>query len=78
MLYFGVGRSTFYRWKAAYDQRGEAGLVNKKPFPRILPTRRRPKLSRRSSTCGTNITSDQSGSSGTSNAITASQSPMQA
>lgn len=21
--YFGVGRSSFYRWKAAYEQRGE-------------------------------------------------------
>ena len=26
--YFGVGRSSFYRWKAAYEQSGEAGLVN--------------------------------------------------
>ena len=26
--YFGVGRSSFYRWRAAYEQRGEAGLVN--------------------------------------------------
>ena len=25
--YFGVGRSSFYRWKAAYERRGEAGLV---------------------------------------------------
>jgi transposase len=25
--YFGVGRSSFYRWKAAYEQRGEVGLV---------------------------------------------------
>lgn len=32
--YFGVGRSSFYRWKAAYDHSGEAWLVNKKPFPR--------------------------------------------
>lgn len=32
--YFGVGRSSFYRWKAAYDRRGEAGLVNAKPIPK--------------------------------------------
>lgn len=32
--YFGVGRSSFYRWKAAYDQCGEAGLVNEKPIPK--------------------------------------------
>jgi transposase len=32
--YFGVGRSSFYRWKAAYEQRGEAGLVNAKPIPK--------------------------------------------
>jgi transposase-like protein len=28
--YFGVGRSSFYRWRAAYEQRGEAGLINQK------------------------------------------------
>ena len=32
--YFGVGRSSFYRWKAADEQRGEAGLVNAKPIPK--------------------------------------------
>ena len=32
--YFGLGRSSFYRWKAAYDQCGEAGLVNAKPIPK--------------------------------------------
>ncbi len=32
--YFGVGRSSFYRWKAAYEQRGEVGLVNAKPIPK--------------------------------------------
>jgi transposase InsO family protein len=32
--YFGVGRSSFYRWKAAYEQSGEAGLVNAKPIPK--------------------------------------------
>lgn len=32
--YFGVGRSSFYRWKAAYQQHGEAGLINAKPIPK--------------------------------------------
>jgi transposase len=32
--YFGVGRSSVYRWKAAYKQRGEAGLINEKPIPK--------------------------------------------
>ena len=31
--YFGVGRSSFYRWKAAYAQHGEAGL-NAQPIPK--------------------------------------------
>jgi transposase len=30
---FDVGRSSFCRWKAAYEQRGEAGLINAKPIP---------------------------------------------
>ena len=32
--YFGMGRSSFYRWKAAYAQRGEVELINTKPFPK--------------------------------------------
>jgi len=30
--YFGIARSSFYRWKSAFDREGESGLVNK---PRI-------------------------------------------
>ncbi len=26
--YFGIGRSSFYRWRAAYRDWGEAGLIN--------------------------------------------------
>ena len=26
--YFGIGRSSFYRWKASFEQNGEAGLIN--------------------------------------------------
>jgi transposase InsO family protein len=32
--YFGIGRASFYRWKAAFQKQGEAGLVNKKTIPR--------------------------------------------
>lgn len=32
--YYGVGQSSFYRWKTSYDQRGEAGLVDASPFQR--------------------------------------------
>ncbi len=27
--YFGLSRSTFYRWKSAYKKEGELGLTNK-------------------------------------------------
>jgi hypothetical protein len=76
--YFGVGRSSFCRWKAAYDQRGEAGLVNEKPLPKIPLTRRRLRSLSRSYTCDVNTTSGRSGSSGIWRATTASESPMQA
>ena len=39
--YFGVGRASFYRWKALYKKDGEAGLVNKKPIAKN-PTNRTP------------------------------------
>ena len=32
--YFGVGRASFYRWRSAYQSRGEAALVNTKPIPK--------------------------------------------
>ena len=32
--YFGIGRSSFYRWKASFEQNGEAGLINQKPIPK--------------------------------------------
>lgn len=28
-----VSRAIFYRWRDAYDQFGEEGLINKKPWP---------------------------------------------
>ena len=30
---FGVSKSSFYRWKASYKEKGEAGLINSKPCP---------------------------------------------
>jgi len=35
--YFGIPRSLFYVWRAAYEREGEAGLVNKKPIARLHP-----------------------------------------
>ncbi|QEW29522.1 MerR family transcriptional regulator [Roseovarius indicus] len=32
--YFGIGRSSFYRWRQAYAERGEAGLINAPPIPK--------------------------------------------
>jgi hypothetical protein len=32
--YFGIGRTSFYRWKATLDRHGEAGLVRKKLIPK--------------------------------------------
>ena len=35
--YFGIGRSSFYRWKRAFDRDGESGLVNKPRVARNHP-----------------------------------------
>lgn len=32
--YFGIARASFYRWRAAYQKRGEGGLINGKPIPK--------------------------------------------
>lgn len=32
--YFGVGRSTFYRWRELYTKFGEKGLINRPPIPK--------------------------------------------
>ncbi len=29
---FGLSRETYYQWKRAYEAKGEAGLVNSKPW----------------------------------------------
>ena len=35
--YFGLSRSTFYRWKTKYDKYGESGLGNKSTAARNHP-----------------------------------------
>ena len=45
--YFGVGCTSFYRWEAAYDQHGEAGLVNAKPIPKNPANQTPPELARK-------------------------------
>ncbi len=35
--YFGLSRSTFYRWKTRYDKQGESGLANKSTAARNHP-----------------------------------------
>jgi transposase InsO family protein len=37
--YFGIGRASFYRWKKAFDQAGEAGLVPKRSGPHNHPNK---------------------------------------
>jgi len=31
--HFGISGQTFYEWKQAYAEKGEAGLINSKPCP---------------------------------------------
>jgi transposase len=40
--YVEVQRSTFYRWKNAFDREGEAGLIRKKPIAGSHPRALRP------------------------------------
>lgn len=35
--YFGIARASFYRWRDAFLQHGEAGLANARPVPRSHP-----------------------------------------
>ena len=41
---FGIGRASFYRWKAALEEYGEAGLVRKKPIPKNPRSRTPPEI----------------------------------
>ena len=42
--YFGIGRASFYRWRAAFQRHGEAGLVKRKPVPRNPANRTPPEI----------------------------------
>ena len=42
--YFGISRASFYRWKAAFQRQGEAGLVNRKPAPKNPANRTAPEI----------------------------------
>jgi transposase len=42
--YFGIGRASFYRWRAAFQRQGEAGLVNRKPAPKNPANRTAPEI----------------------------------
>jgi transposase len=42
--YFGVGRASFYRWRAAYRQHGLAGLENRKTAPKNPANRTPPEI----------------------------------
>ena len=42
--YFGIGRASFYRWRSAYLERGEAGLINAKPIPKNPVNRTPPEI----------------------------------
>ena len=32
--YFGIGRTSFYRWRQSYEKYGEDGLINRPPVPK--------------------------------------------
>ena len=36
---FGIGRAIFYRWRQAYQAKGEAGLANKRSVPHNHPNK---------------------------------------
>ena len=40
--YFGIGRTSFYRWRKGYAERGEAGLINAPPIPKRHANRTSP------------------------------------
>lgn len=42
--HFGIGRASFYRWKAALQRQGEAGLANRKTAPRNPANRTAPEI----------------------------------
>lgn len=67
--YFGIGRSSFYRWRQAWAERGEAGLINAPPIPEWHAKRTPPEREKRFSVFAANTTSAQCGSFGIWSAV---------
>jgi transposase InsO family protein len=44
---FGIWRQCYYTWERAYEERGEEGLVNKKPCPENVTLRTPPEVAER-------------------------------
>lgn len=76
--YFGIGRSSFYRWRIAYRLHGEVGLINSKPVPKIHPNQTPDEVVEKVLHLRRKYHLGQSGLFGAWSATTASQSPMQA
>ena len=74
--YFGIGRSSFYRWKSAFDREGEAGLVTSQGLRETIPINCPGKLWIESSFCAGNIIWARFVLSGIWRAITVSKSVM--
>tara|TARA_R110002124_G_scaffold267777_3_gene435150 strand:+ start:18595 stop:19026 length:432 start_codon:yes stop_codon:yes gene_type:complete len=62
--YFGVSRSSFYRWRTAFGTFGEAGLVNRPPIPKWHANRIPIEIEEKCSTYAASTTSAQCGSFG--------------
>ena len=74
---FWDGRASFYRWRAAFQRQGKAGLVKRKPVPRNPANRTPPEIVERVHICG-GLTTWRIRSSGIWRAITTSRSRMPA
>ena len=42
--YFGIGRSSFYRWRRAFTRDGDAGLIHKRPIAQHQPNTTPPEI----------------------------------
>ena len=56
-LYFGIGRTSFYRWRQSYKKYGEDGLINRRQSQNGMRIERRLRSRRKSSTSGVNTIS---------------------
>ena len=74
--YFGVGRSSYYRWREAYQKHGEAGLKNAKPIPKNPANQTPAEIVEKVLYLRRKYHLGLSGSFGIWRAITASKSPM--